>query len=77
MTGPQLDPHSDTWKVIRAWAEERLTAARMELESQVLDAGGLAAKQERIRTIKQLLLLAAPKPPVELTPDVDNAAGGY
>ncbi len=77
LTGPQLDPHSDTWKFIRAWAEERLATTRTELESQTLDEKGLAAKQEKIRTLRALLLLAAPKPPAELPDEVDNASGGY
>ena len=54
---PQIDPHSDTWKAIKARADERLNTLRLQNDAFGLDPNGTAVIRGRIAELKELLAL--------------------
>lgn len=56
-----IDPHSDTWRVVAAWAEKELRDTRDRLETELPEAT-TAKLRERIAVLKELIALAVPRP---------------
>ena len=57
-----LDPHSLTWRALKAWAERELDAARSRLEQAGISATDSDIERGDIRRLKALLALADDKP---------------
>lgn len=60
-----VDPYSDTWKTIEAWAVKGIEAARDRLEGGMLPPNGPGSNDgmaARCQALRELLNLAKPKP---------------
>lgn len=53
----RIDPHSDTWAEVSAWASSELQRARDTLESETTDMADTPAIRARIKLMKRLLEL--------------------
>lgn len=59
-----LDPHSTTWRALKAWAEQELARIRLHLEQPDLDAISTATDRGVIVGLKAFLALADDKPAI-------------
>lgn len=72
---PQVDPHSETWRAVRKFVEERLELNRNKVEAIGFPPAETEAARGAIQELKELLELA--KPPVVVAIDDDlNQMGG-
>lgn len=57
-----FDPTSQTWRVVKAWANEQLETAMARLEQPGLDQSETENERGAIRMLRQLLGLPDPPP---------------
>lgn len=57
----QIDPNSQTWRAVKAWAEGRRERSRSALEAQALPASDTEFERGKIAAVRELLALAEPK----------------
>lgn len=60
-----IDPNSETWKTVEAWALKHIETARDRLEGGVLPPNGTGSPDGlsgRCGALRELLSLAKPKP---------------
>jgi hypothetical protein len=65
-----IDPHSETWRDVEAWARKEIESLRDRLE---LDQAPIMAAEDRgaIHALRELLALTASEPPINTEPPVD------
>lgn len=67
---PQIEPRSDTWKAVEAYANERLEKLRLQNDSTAMDSIQTAVIRGRIAALKELLALA--EAPANLADDSEH-----
>lgn len=64
-----IDPHSQTWLAVDAWAQKRLTEVRTALESPAMPPESTAFTRGQIAAIRELLTISR-------QPEVTPQSGG-
>lgn len=67
----RIDPHGDTWRVVRAWAEQQQADSLRALDDPATDPTMTAVHRGRRAALRELLALTDPEPPrpaIPLTP---------
>lgn len=65
MTTPTIDTHSETWRMLSAWAEGEIDGLHQQLEQSGLSVEATEHARGRIKALRDLLGLGSP--PVRLT----------
>jgi hypothetical protein len=60
VSAPIIDPHSDTWRAVKAWADERVKALDRELRTVGLPIDKTEGNRYAIRELESLLKLPNP-----------------
>lgn len=61
-----IDPHSETWAAVKKFAETEIEFARNRLERQGADPLTTEYERGRIKTLRDLLALATPRPEIRV-----------
>lgn len=75
MNRPQVDKHSETWRAVREFAEQRLELNRSTVEVVGLPKDETEAARGAIQELKELLTLAEAAVSVDVSDDLNQLGG--
>lgn len=77
MSKPMIDPHSETWRAVKAFIDNRLELHRGNIDSIGFAQSDTEAARGAIQELKELLELAKPPIVVAIDDELDQTSGMF